>query len=310
MKILEALAWAKSLDVAGIDRQILLLHCLQRPTHDKAFLLAHDQDEIDPHQERCFKDLISRRLAKEPVAYLTGVKEFYGLEFKVNEATLIPRPDTETLVDWALECLALEQTQPEQYPKNSRTKEIEPIRILDLGTGSGCIAISLKKMLPSSLVWAVDKSAEALEVARANAATHLLPINFLQGSWFDALSKASQNNGLGRQSFGTLGFDLIVSNPPYIAPLDPHLAELSFEPHSALVSEAQGLGDIQEILISASKHLKPGGWLLLEHGFDQGERVNALFHEFGFKSIQSRSDLAGICRCTGGRRAKNGIIDP
>jgi release factor glutamine methyltransferase len=287
MQIFEALNLAKSLGVGSSERQILLLHCLGQTTHNKAFLLTHDQDILSPEQESNYSALLQRYLIGEPVAYLTGFKEFYGLDFKVTPATLIPRPDTETLVEWAHDCMG-QALDTEQSFK----------RILDLGTGSGCIAISLKKLLPRAQLWATDISSEALGVARENSALHAADVNFKEGSWFDAL------RGEEYEAF----FDLIVSNPPYIAAFDPHLTDLTFEPQSALVSGSMGLDAFKAILQEAQSHLKPGGWLLFEHGHDQGVQLRTLFAEFGFESIQSRNDLAGICRCTAGMSPKNGII--
>jgi len=292
MQIYQALDRAKSLGLEVFDRQILLLHCLGQSTHNKAFLISHDLDSLTREQELKFNELIQRCSAGEPVSYLIGVKEFFGLDFKVSPATLIPRPDTETLVDWALECI-------KQDFKNSDNTN-SPRKILDLGTGSGCIAISLGISIKNAQVWATDLSETALEVARENASTHRLKINFCQGFWFEALGNAQVKTP----------FDLIVSNPPYIAEQDPHLADLTFEPKGALVSGKNGLDAFKIILGSAPQYLKPGGWLLFEHGYDQGETLRSLFVEHGFESVQSRMDLAGICRCTGGIRPKNGIIEP
>lgn len=288
MQIYEALDWAKSLGIDVFDRQVILLHCLGQLNYNKAFLISHDHDIITQQQIDDYKALIHRCQRGEPVAYLTGYKEFYGLEFKVTPATLIPRPDTETLVQWAIDTVD--------------AKKHQTVNILDLGTGSGCIAISLKNALPTSQVWATDISPQALEVAKVNAAAHTVAdapnIHFRLGSWFEALEPGENQ----------LKFDLIVSNPPYIAEYDPHLAALQYEPYSALVGGASGLSAYTQILRSAPKHLHPEGWILFEHGYNQGEEIRRLFEEFGFESIQSRNDLAGICRCTGGRGPKNGII--
>ena len=289
MQILEALYWAKSVGAEASDRQILLLHCLGQPTHNKAYLLTHDHDSLNLEQVSRYKDLIHRCNAGEPVAYLTGFKEFFGLEFKVNSATLIPRPDTETLVNWVLETVAQGPKQPFSIDN-----------ILDLGTGSGCIAISLKKYRPQANVWATDLSEDALNVAVENAARHQVKVNFGLGAWF---------NALGTQA-SSLTFELIVSNPPYIEAEDSHLANLLFEPKSALVGGLSGLEAFKEIMETAPKHLSPGGWLLFEHGYNQGETIQSLFAEYGFEFIQSRNDLAGICRCTGARWPINGIIEP
>jgi len=290
MQIYEALDWAKSLGIGVFDRQVIMLHCLGQPTHNKAFLISHDQDILTQPQIADYKALIHRCQRGEPVAYLTGYKEFYGLEFKVTPATLIPRPDTETLVQWAIETVD--------------AKKHEAVNILDLGTGSGCIAISLKHARPTAQVWATDLSPQALEVAKVNAGAHTQAdtpnIHFRLGSWFEALEPGENQ----------LKFDLIVSNPPYIAEHDPHLAALQFEPYSALVAGDSGLSAYTQILRSALKYLRPEGWILFEHGYNQGQEIHRLFEQFGFESIQSRNDLAGICRCTGGRGPKNGIIGP
>ena len=184
---------------------------------------------------------------------------------------LDPRPDTETLVDWALEIL----------PGDGAN-----LRIVDLGTGSGAIALALQHERPKAEVWAVDASADALAVARANAERLHLPVQFTHGSWLSPLT--------GR-------FDAIVSNPPYIAADDPHLPALSHEPRQALVSGADGLHDIRRIIAAAPEHLAPGAWLLLEHGWDQAAAARALLSDSGWAQVQSRRDLAGVERCSGGQ---------
>ncbi|GAD23242.1 peptide chain release factor N(5)-glutamine methyltransferase, partial [Acidovorax sp. MR-S7] len=210
-----------------------------------------------------------RRMAGEPVAYLTGTKEFYGLPLQVDARVLDPRPDTETLVDWALALAA------------------PAARMADLGTGSGAIALALQSQRPQAQVLAVDASADALAVARANARRLGLPVRFVQGHWLDGIAGP---------------FDLIVSNPPYIPATDPHLAALTHEPLSALASGDDGLQDIRAIAAQAPSRLAPGGWLLLEHGWDQAEAVQALLRAAGFGQVHSRHDLAGMARCTGGQR--------
>jgi len=248
----------------------LLLHALARPDAGRAWLLAHDTDALDPAVHAQFLALCQRRTAGEPVAYLTGRKEFYGLPLQVDARVLDPRPDTETLVDWALEVIA-----PLPAPS-----------VLDLGTGSGAIALALQHQHPTAQVLAVDASADALAVAQANAQRLALPVRFLQGHWLAAVP--------GR-------FEAIVSNPPYIAAADPHLAALIHEPLQALASGTDGLDDIRTIIAQAPAHLQPGGWLLLEHGHDQAGAVRALLQAQGFAQVQSRNDLAGIARCTGGQ---------
>jgi len=266
----QALAQAHTLGLARIDAQLLLLHAVGRPDAGRAWLLAHDTDAMDEAVHAQFIALCQRRLAGEPVAYLTGRKEFYGLPLQVDARVLDPRPDTETLVDWALEVIA-----PLPTP-----------RVLDLGTGSGAIALALQHQRPTAQVLAVDASADALAVAQANAQRLALPVRFALGHWLAGVQ--------GR-------FDAIVSNPPYISAADPHLAALTHEPLQALASGADGLDDIRTIVAQAPAHLQPGGWLLLEHGYDQADAVSALLRVQGFAQVQSRKDLAGIARCTGGQ---------
>lgn len=265
-----ALAHAHTLGLERIDAQLLLLHTLGRADAGRAWLLAHDTDAIAPEALARFSALCQRRAAGEPVAYLTGVKAFYGLALHVDARVLDPRPDTETLVDWALEVIA-----PLASP-----------RVVDLGTGSGAIALALQHQRPTAQVLAVDASSDALAVAQANAQRLALPVRFARGHWLDGVE--------GR-------FDAIVSNPPYIPAADPHLAALTHEPLQALASGADGLDDIRTIVTQAPAHLVPGGWLLLEHGWDQAAAVSTLLREQGFAQVQSRKDLAGIARCTGGQ---------
>jgi release factor glutamine methyltransferase len=258
-----------------LDAQLLLLHALERGPGDRAWLLAHDTDALAPEQHGRFSALAARRAAGEPLAYLVGRREFYGLDLRVDARVLVPRPDTETLVDWALEVL---QGKPSPA-------------VVDLGTGSGAIALALAKARPDARVEAVDASAPALEVARANAGALGLAVAFRQASWLDGAS------GL---------YDLIVSNPPYVAENDPHLAALGHEPAAALVAGPDGLDDIRAIVAQAPARLRPGGWLLLEHGWDQAAAVRELLRGAGFAMPQSRRDLAGIERCTGASRLELG----
>lgn len=269
MTLLETLAQAKRLGLDAIDAELLLLHALGRP-HDRAWLRAHDTDALPEPVRIAFGALAQRRLAGEPVAYLVGDKEFFGLKLQVDARVLVPRPDTETLVEWALDLWGA-----------------QPIRAIDLGTGSGAIALALKHARPRWQVSAIDASAAALAVARANAQRLGLNIDFATGHWLSGVS-------------GT--FELIVSNPPYIAEGDAHLAALQHEPLSALVAGRDGLDDIRQIINQAPTHLVPGGWLVLEHGHDQSEAVAELLRAAGFLEVQNRCDLAGIARCTGGRR--------
>lgn len=269
--LVDALNYARSQGLARIDAQMLLLHTLGRPVHDRAWLLAHDTDALPVAASAAFQALCQRRAAGEPVAYLTGIKEFYGLPLQVDARVLDPRPDTEILVDWALEVLPT-STAPQ---------------VLDLGTGSGAIALALQHQRPDAQVLAVDASPDALTVAQANAQRLGLAVQFQHGHWLQGVS------GL---------FDAIVSNPPYIASADPHLAALQHEPLQALASGPDGLDDIRQIVAQAPEHLRPGGWLLLEHGWDQAASVRALLAAVGLCEVQSRCDLAGTERCTGARR--------
>ena len=264
----DALAQAQALGLERIDAQLLLLHILNRADAGRAWLLAHDTDTLAPSEQARFIALCQRRAAGEPVAYLRGMKEFYGLTLQVDARVLDPRPDTETLVDWALQLLA-----PLPAP-----------RVLDLGTGSGAIALALQHQRADAQVSAVDASADALAVAQANAKRLGLAVQFARGNWL---------RGVAGQ------FDVIASNPPYIAAADPHLAALRHEPLQALASGADGLDDIRTIVAQAPAHLQPCGWLLLEHGWDQAEAVQALLRAAGGEQVQSRKDLAGIVRCSG-----------
>lgn len=269
MKIRQALAAAcAALGLERLDAQLLLLHALGRPQHDRAWLLAHDSDTLDPDTEMRYRELTRLRAAGTPLAYLTGVREFYGLPLQVDARVLDPRPDTETLVEWALALLP---------PSGS---------VIDLGTGSGAIALALKHARPDAQVNAVDASADALTVAQANAQRLGLEVEFTRGNW---LAGVEQH------------YDLIVSNPPYIAEGDPHLDKLGHEPRLALTSGPDGLDAIRAIIQQAPSRLSPGGWLLLEHGWDQAAAVRALLMHAGFTNVQSRPDLAGVERCSGGR---------
>jgi release factor glutamine methyltransferase len=252
------------------DSRLLLLHALGQPRAGRAWLLAHDTDLVSEAVNTSLQGYVARRLAGEPVAYIVGHKEFYGLNLQVNSDVLVPRPDTETLVDWALDVL---EPTPDA-------------RVVDLGTGSGAIALALKATRPALQVEAVDYSHAALAVAQANAQRLGLAVTFSQGSWLS----------------GTEGvFQAIVSNPPYIREDDEHLPALRFEPRQALTAGNDGLDDIRTIIDQAKTRLQPSGWLLLEHGYDQAVDVRALLEAAGFANVQSRQDLAGIERCSGGQ---------
>jgi len=270
MTVTQALAAAQALGLDRLDAQLLLLLALGRPSHERAWLLAHDTDALTPTMEARFLALAQRRAAGEPLAYLSGVKEFYGLPLQVDARVLDPRPDTETLVDWALDCL----------------RDMAAPQVIDLGTGSGAIALAIKHTRPDAQVTAVDASADALAVAGANAQALKLAIELRQGDWLDGVAAR---------------YDLVVSNPPYIAEGDPHLPALQHEPRQALTAGRDGLDDIRTIVAQAPAHLQPGGWLLLEHGWDQAPAVRALLQGAGLTEVQSHRDLAGIERCSGGR---------
>ena len=274
----QALSQAQSLGIERLDAQLLLLHALGRPAEQRAWLMAHDADKLPAAAQSILDACVQRRAGGEPLAYITGHKEFFGLDLRVDARVLIPRPDTETLVDWALEVLP------------AHTPASEPARVLDLGTGSGAIALALKATRNALQVSALDASEDALNVARENARRLKLDMDFQQGSWLSDVREK---------------YHAIVSNPPYIAERDPHLNALRHEPAQALTSGADGLQDIRHIIAHASSHLLPRGWLLLEHGFDQAAAVRALLQQAGFANIQSRRDLSGIERCSGGRTEQN-----
>jgi release factor glutamine methyltransferase len=280
----QALTAARALGLERLDAQLLLLHALGKPADARAWLLAHDTDLLPDDVARQFQALSLRRAAGEPLAYIVGSKEFFGLALQVDSRVLVPRPDTETLVQWALDLLlATAITPPLETPV--------VLEVLDLGTGSGAVALAIAHSLqaasrPARLL-AVDASTDALAVARANAERlGLKNVQFLESSWLQQVS--------GR-------FALIASNPPYIASADPHLAALTHEPLQALTAGADGLDDIRQIIAQAPAHLLPGGWLLLEHGYDQAGRVRELLVNQGFEQVQSRQDLADIERCSGGQ---------
>jgi release factor glutamine methyltransferase len=265
-----ALAQARALGVASLDAQLLLARVLATT---RTGLIANDDRVLSDEETRVWSDRLERRRAGEPVAYLLGEKEFCGLLLEVRAGVLVPRPETELLVDWAASLLM-------ERPGRST--------VLDLGTGSGAIALALKRLLPRAQVTATDASAVALEVARANALRLGLELELVAASWWDGLADRR--------------FDLVVANPPYVAVDDPHLAALRHEPLEALVSGADGLDALTTIAGSASAHLEDGGWLLLEHGFDQGEAVRARLAAAGLVRVETWRDLAGLERVTGGCR--------
>ncbi|MEZ5644425.1 MAG: peptide chain release factor N(5)-glutamine methyltransferase [Burkholderiaceae bacterium] len=276
MNVHDALTQAQARGLPRIDAQMVVLLSVERDTHDRAWLWSHDDSPLSDSQLTRFNALLERRLAGEPMAYLTGIQEFHGMALRVDARVLVPRADTETLLDWALEIL-------EQRSQQAPTRP----RVLDLGTGSGAIALGIRASHPPAEVHAVDASADALAVARANAHQLGLDVHLHHGNWFAPV--AGQH------------FDLIVSNPPYIAEDDPHLPALAHEPRTALTAGPDGLDDLRHIVHTAPSHLQRGAWLLLEHGFDQAEAVRALLGQAGFTHICSRKDLAGIERCSGGQ---------
>jgi release factor glutamine methyltransferase len=260
-------------DLPALETRILLEHVLGwRRTE----LITRDAELLEDESVAAFEALEKRRVAGEPIAQLVGSREFFGLQFEVTPNVLIPRPETELLVETALEVIA----------------SIDTPRVLDLGTGSGAIAVAIAHERPQAHIWAVDKSPEALAVAAQNALNLLgvdRPLTLLESDWTEALDPS-------------LRFDLIVSNPPYIALGDPHLSEgdLRFEPRAALTDEADGLAAIRTIIQRAPFLLRPGGSLWLEHGFDQAEQVRALLTARGMSEVRSVRDLAGIERISGG----------
>ncbi|MDP3131411.1 MAG: peptide chain release factor N(5)-glutamine methyltransferase [Burkholderiaceae bacterium] len=273
--ICDALRTSSKQGLDTCDAETLLLHTLQAHHKGRAWLRAHSSDILEPEEAYAYNLACVRRRNGEPVAYITGRREFYGLNLMVDARVLDPRPDTETLVDWALEVLT----------------GLHAPKVADLGTGSGAIALAIQHQRPDALVIATDASADALAVAETNAKRLNLPVRFALGPWLVPI--ATEPNSANH-------LQLIVSNPPYIADSDPHLTALHHEPRQALTSGSDGLDDIKHIVKNAPAHLRTGGWLLLEHGYDQASAVQDLLRAEGFDSIQTRQDLAGLDRCTGG----------
>lgn len=251
------------------DTEILLCHCLDKP---RAWLYTWPEKEVSLDCAHLFRQLLEQRRTGLPVAYITGVREFWSLQLAVNSATLIPRPETETLVSWSLE-----------LPLQGNAS------VVDLGTGSGAIALAVASERPHWQVTATDVSAQALQVARANAArAGLQRVSFLQSNWYEAL--------------GEQRFNLLLANPPYIDQDDLHLTrgDVRFEPRTALVSANGGLADLDYLVSAAPTQLLDDGWLLLEHGFEQAEAVRRMLLHAGFRQVSTRRDMAGHERATGG----------
>ena len=287
--ISDALNDAKFAGIPRIDRELLMLWALAKPVWGRPSLRVNSEHPLTQIDRNRFTQACLRRSEGEPIAYITGSRGFYGLELAIDARVLDPRPDTETLVDWALDVI-LGQHSP---------------HVLDLGTGSGAIALAIQHQKRDAKVWASDASTDALDVARANAVRLGLPIQFQHGSWLMPLLTAKADTVSAshqvESNCARPTFDLIVSNPPYIAEGDPHLPALTHEPIGALTSGPDGLRDIRQIVEQSPACLKAGGWLLLEHGHDQAGAVTDILRTGGFTHIQSRKDLAGIERCTGGQ---------
>lgn len=274
LTVTQALQQAAALSLERLTAQWLLLHVLGRRREERAWLLSNDDALLSREQGLAWQQALLRAKAGEPLAYITGERGFYGLTLHVDARVLDPRPDTETLVDWALQLM-------QGWPSPC---------VLDAGTGSGAVALALQSQCASAQVWALDVSADALDVARANADRLQLPVRFVQSDWLAQWPSSAPPH-----------FDLIASNPPYIEAGDPHLQALCHEPTLALVSGTDGLTAIHTLIAQAPARLKPGGWLLIEHGWQQAPAVRELLRAAGFGQVQSRSDLAGIARCSGGQ---------
>ena len=244
--------------VSRSEARLLLATTIHKP---KEFLIAHPEYSLTDEEVSLFDSCLQRAQAGEPIPYIVGTQEFWGRPFHVTPATLIPRPDTETLIEEALAFL----------------QNLEAPRILDLGTGSGCIAVTIALDCPKAQVWACDKSKDALIVAKGNAEAFGAKVTFVESNWFSA--------------FADEKFDLIVSNPPYIEENDEHLKALRFEPISALTSGTDGLDDIRILAADAPKHLREHGSIIVEHGYNQGELVAAIFRSTGFASVRTVRDL-------------------
>ena len=256
-------------DSARLDAEVLLATVINK---NRSYFRAFPEKTLSSDHEHHFQSLLDKRLQGHPVAHIIGLREFWSLELEVNDQTLIPRPDTETLIEFILET----------FPQNQ-------LKVADLGTGSGAIALALASEKPEWNITATDQSDSALEIARKNAGRlQLKNISFQSGSWFQALD--------------TKDYDILISNPPYIPSEDPHLqqGDVRFEPLSALASGTDGLNDIRYLIQMAAEYLTDTGWLILEHGYDQKEVVAKLFKQAGFSKITQKNDYGGNARMTAG----------
>ncbi len=267
-------------DSPKLDAELLLAHCLQK---NRTYLYTWPEKTLTENEQACFDKQLQQRLCGHPIAHLTGEREFWGLNLKVTADTLIPRPDTEILIETALDKL--------HQSDNSAAQNAQACRMLDLGTGTGAIALALKAEFPQCQVYALDFSLGALEVAKHNAQTQQLAIEFLHSSWFEQLDP-------------NLKFQLIVSNPPYIEEQDPHLTEgdVRFEPITALTSGTDGLDDLKIIIQQAWSFLQDAGWLMVEHGYNQADQVATLFKLQGYQQVQTLQDYGNNPRITIGQK--------
>ncbi len=284
----QQLIQAGLVDSYRLDAELLLAHSLQV---SRTYLFTWSDKLLDPQQQHAFESLLQQRVQGRPIAHILGEREFWGLNLRVTADTLIPRPDTETLVETALELHQHAQSTSSNSGIKPENKIDQAWSILDLGTGSGAIALALKSECPLCSVTAVDFSEKALQVASDNALNLKLEVHFLQSDWFSAIK-------------ATHLFDCIVSNPPYIEDTDPHLFEgdVRFEPITALTSGQDGLEDIRKITDQAWSFLKPNGWLLIEHGYHQAESVAEIFKKNHYSNVRCIKDLGGNPRVTLGQK--------
>ena len=278
-------------DSAQLDAELLLAFCLQQ---SRTYLYTWPEKVPSETQQACFNERLQQRLAGQPIAHLTGEREFWGLNLTVTADTLIPRPDTEILIETALNKLPSNTNNPSNQSlniTNGLSETEQACSILDLGTGTGAIALALKSERPNCDVHAVDFSLAALNVAKQNALNHQLAVNFTQSSWFEQLNPQFR-------------FDFIVSNPPYIEEQDPHLnvGDVRFEPISALTAGKDGLEDLRIIIEQACSFLQNNGWLMVEHGYNQADKVQALFELHGYQQIETIQDYAHNPRITIGQK--------